>query len=765
MQGTEPIQKLFNLRILLLILITLMLVLLALFPWKTAKYMEQQGSELLREQFSSPIKTEYHQSLKKEKGNPEDILLLAQSMQEKDLWVESTFLLEKKINRSVLTAKQLKKYDLILLHNDIKAFHASSSLIKNNEKLKITVRKHLQKLEEDQGFNFSELQILAETSADFGLFPLAIHWYYQLANSNSIYQSQWLAEAGRWANQSTDYAAAAKAFKSAGEALNQPSNINKYTNDWLNAAINANQLEQIKPFFSKVVQQPPPSFQAVEQLANLSSQAGFYGIASQLFFHLAQCDHIKAKQRWYEKASHWSMEAEQYDTAADYLIKAGKVTNNATDQWVIQQRLITVYIKGKKPKLALDTLLAILKKNPKNHNLFDRAVYLALENNNIKMARLVNKKYLQIAPRSVDALGHQVDIEIKAEQYAEAIHFLKKIIKIIPKSLASRQQWAELEAQQGHYQVALTLWQRIYKTTNHPKHLQKVIQAAQLALEKEGLNTLLQIARQHELPVQAVYDVFFHLVNSKQKNMADKFLSQYLTIHNNTEKELFETLAKWYSGEKRYTEALQTWSHIETQFGPNSRSSLHKFELLWALKQIRKAHQLWVENKQQWSETANTRQLALMAEIAWQYKQTKTALSYYNKLLQRPYKRSAKEHELQYMRVAILNEKLGKLNLALSTYRKGFIKTGRTNLLINGLQLSFDRSDSRNFTRLITLAKKHKRQFRSKSRYWLLQAAYAQRNKNYRTALNYYKTVLSLRPKSREARAGIKAIRKYLRST
>jgi tetratricopeptide (TPR) repeat protein len=227
---------------------------------------------------------------------------------------------------------------------------------------------------------------------------------------------------------------------------------------------------------------------------------------------------------------------------------------------------------------------------------------------------------------------------------------------------------------------------------------------------------------------------------------------------------LFETLAKWYGGEKRYTEALQTWEHIETQFGHNSSSGLHKFELLWALKHIRQAHQLWVVNKQEWREKANARQLALMAEIAWLYKQTKTALSYYNQLLQQRYKRSAKEYELQYMRVALLNQKLGRTSIALSTYHQGFIKTRHTNLLINGLQLSFDRGDMRNFTRLTTLAKKYKRQFKSKSRYWLLQAAYAQRNKNYRTALNYYKTVLSLRPKSREAKTGITAIRKHLRS-
>ena len=88
------------------------------------------------------------------------------------------------------------------------------------------------------------------------------------------------------------------------------------------------------------------------------------------------------------------------------------------------------------------------------------------------------------------------------------------------------------------------------------------------------------------------------------------------------------------------------------------------------------------------------------------------------------------------------------------------MKTRNTNLLINALQASFDNKDNHGFNKLSKLAKRHESLFRSKPRYWLLQASYAQRNKHYRTALRYYKKLLKLKPKSKEAIKGIKAIKR-----
>lgn len=763
MQNPKPIKKLFNLRILLLIVTMLTLLLLALFPWKTAKYMEQQDANLLREQFSSRLKTQYHQVLRQSKNNNDNILLLAQAMKEKGMRQTSRDLLEQKINVATLTPQQSKQYDLILLHNYISAYHASYDLIRDTSILKFKVRKQLQQLEKHNQLTNSELQTLAEISADFGLLPLAVKHYYQLANNKGSYQSQWYAEAGRWANQSAHYASAANAFKLAGNSLPQNTIYNKYTNNWLIASIKANQREKIKPFLQKIKQQAPKSLKKIEAFANISHQAGFYDISSQLFHYLAQHDTVAQKQRWYEKASYWSAKAEHYDTAARYLVNAEEITNNANEKWVIKQRLIDIYIKGGKPKLALSILLPLLKTTPKNYTLSHKAIHLALSTKNIEFARYLNKNHLKNSKNSLNALNNQVKIEIEDEKYAQAIYYIKKIIKITPNSIKPRLQWAQLEAHEGNYQLALELWQWVYSMSNKSEHLEKVIQLAQLNIKKSGLKTLQKISLQQDLPKQAIYDVFFHLVNSDQKKSAEQFLSHYLDTHN-SERDLLETLAKWYSGNKHYTKSLKTWNKIEKYFGKTRRTGLNKFELLWSLKHKRQAHQLWVENKKKWNKHVNSRQLSIMAEIAWHYQHKEAALYYYNRLTNEHYKHALKDRVLQYTRIAILNKKLGRERTALSAYRKGFIKTRRTELLIKGLQLSFDLNDRYNFERLTKLAKKHKRLFRSKSRYWLLQAAHAQQHEQYNTALKHYKTVLSLRPKSSEARSAVKAIKQHLSS-
>jgi predicted Zn-dependent protease len=763
MQQSNTQKKLFNLPILLLIITILLLLLFALFPWTTAQYMDQQTPDLLREQFSSSLKTKYYQILKDSVTDKKNILEVASSLRKKGLWQASTHLLTKKLVFLKLNEVQKRQYNLMLLANSIDAYHKASGLTQDNRQVLFKVRQQLQKLEHYNDFSQTELQTIAKTSADFGLLPLSVTFYYRLANQSAIDRSQWFSEAGKWANQSGDYSEAAKAFKLAGESLNPTANFNQYTEKWLTAMIKSNQFGEIKSFFSKIKNNIPTSLKAVEKLANIAIQAGFYHTSSYLFTYLALHDQISQKQRWYEKASYWSFKAENYHHAAKHLIKAEQITNSDKDRWAIQQRLIDIYVKGKKPEQALTVILPMLKKTPENRELADKAIQIALENKKISIAREFNQAYLKNNPHSLNALNNQIEIEMLDKKYVTAIHYIKRVINIMPNAIKPRQQWAQLEEHEGNYQLALELWQWIYKISKQPKHLQKMIQLAQGNIKKEGLETLQQIALQQELPRQAVYDVFFHLVNSEKKKSGEQFLKHYLDTHQ-TDKKLLETLAQWYAGENRYKKSLRTWQQMEKKFGSNNTSTLNRFELHWLLRHKRKAHQLWLKNKQQWMKKTNSKQLSMMADVAWQYQHKKIALFYYKKLINKKYKRSSKEWALQYSRIAILHEKLGHHKTALSTYRKGFIKTLKKDLLINGLQLSFGRYDKKNFKRLTALAKKHKRKFRSNSRYWLLQAASAQRDKHYKTALRYYRKVLLLRPRSREARRAVRSIKKHLKN-
>ncbi len=757
MQISNTPKKLFNLPVLVLITISLLFLLFVLFPWKTLTYLNFQNTTLLKEQFSSRLKTKYYLMLNSENISNSDIITLSQTLRDEGLWKYSSMLLKKKININKLNKQQHQQYMMILLDNYVDAYHASVNK-KERIFLKNKVRSQLINIEDFTHLSNQELQTLAELSSDFGLYPLASKFYYQLANKNTTYRSQWFAEAGKNFNQSEDYKSAAEAFKLAGNFVNTEIIYNEFTNDWLTALVKSNQLDQVALFIDNFKQQLPKSHKAIETIANIAIQAGFPEQASYFFAYLAKNDPLW-QQRWYEKAAYWASNAENYEDAATYLINAEKITTSDNEKWYIKQRLIDIYVKAKMPEKALALILPLIENNPKNLKLLDQAIDISLKNKNLATARKLNKLYLSQNPDSINALNRQVNIEAFDKNYKQAINYIKRVVRITPNKLEPREQWANLAEQEGNKDTATDLWQWIYKYSNNDKHLKKLISTAQANINGNGLAVLQKIAREESLPKQAAYDVFFHLIRKNKKTLGEKFLTSYLS-HHKPDRSLLKILAKWYSGERRYTLSLKTWNKIEQKYGTTRTTSLNKFELFWLLNKKRKAYRLWLKNKTSWNKKANRRQLSIMAEIAWRYKHYRQSLSYYKRLINNKYKRPLRERIFQYMRIALLQKKLGKPKSALATFRKGFINTSSLTLLINGLQLSFDRHDEYYFKSFTKLAKKHKNKVKLSSRYWLLQAAHAQRNKSYKTALRHYKRVLSLKPKSREARLGIRAIRK-----
>jgi len=270
---------------------------------------------------------------------------------------------------------------------------------------------------------------------------------------------------------------------------------------------------------------------------------------------------------------------------------------------------------------------------------------------------------------------------------------------------------------------------------------------------------LQNLAQAGELPQQAVYDVFYHLVNSGKTKQAIGFLQEYVSSHK-PNKALYSTLAKWLSSQKQYMASLQTWEELEKHFGVSKESSLSRFELYWLLNKKKSAYKLWVKNRKAWGQKVETRYLSIMAEIAWQHKYTRSALAYYSRLLKKRYRRSAQARELQYMRVSILQERLGRNAQALSTLAKGVIKTKSRKLLLRGLQLSFDQHDDANFERFVSLSEKYNTGIENTSRYWILLGAYDQKYGQLDTALQYFQRALAINPGAKDAFIGVKAIQK-----
>jgi hypothetical protein len=758
MNRTDSSQKLFNAPALLLIAAVLIAFLVLLFPWKDADYLGQQESGALKEQFSNRLQAELHQMLNKPDAPANDVLTLAQSLSRKGLWESSEQLLSQKIDTNALSDLQQKQLATIQLRNYLDAYYTASAGGTDIKEQRIDVRRHLQFLEDYQDLAPNELKALAKASTDFGLLPQAVKIYYRLAEIDPERQAEWLAEAGRWAGHAGDPVSAAKAFKAASDAATDKGRFNVYIYAWLSAAAKAGQQDEVKAFLTQSQHQLPESPKNLQKLAEASLQAGLPESASDLFAHLAKRDTPENAQRWYEKAAHWAAETKSYRNASYYLQQAEQRATNENDRWLIHQRQIEVYVKDKHPDKALVIITPMIQQHPDSLELLKKGTEIALLEKNLPLARDWNQSYLKQKPDEIDAIIAQVDIETLDEDYPQAIDYVKRAIKIKPKDLKLRERWAFLEETQGNEALAMRLWQWIYQQSGDPKHQNQVVRLAQADLDGEGLAFLVKLSRQQALPKQAVNDIFFFLSKKGDKQAAEKFLSAYLKLHG-PDRELSETLAKWYGGEKRYAAALKIWQQLTQQYGDRTVYSLTRFELHWALDQKDSAYRLWRQHKQAWQTSASLPQLGIMAEVAWTYKHDQDALGYYQQLLSKQDKRDVKERILYHTRIALLFDRLGQHPQAVAAFKRGFMETADTDLLLSGLQASFDMKDGRGFTALLALAKEQSTRFAKEPRYWLLQAAYANQQQDYNTAASFYQRVLALDANSKDALAGLEAIR------
>ena len=752
--------KLFTLELLLLILGIVLLIMLALFPWESAYYLNNQKVPVLKEQFSSRINTFYYQMLGTANPTAEDVINLARSLTNKSLWEKSENLLSKKLVTKKLEGELVQEYEFVTLNNRMGKYYESQD-DEEQISLKYEIRQQLIELSKFKKISNALLLKLAESSKAFGLLPLSSKFYENLAQNKLQDKATLYGIAGDLATQSRyDNKAVILYKKALGTAYSKPQ-LRLYTKKWLTALGRAGQFLEIEKFFNQVKQKPDQYQNNIEIIARESANLGYPQIATYLFQFLAKNSPVNQQQAWYEKASHWSSVASNDDEAINLLLSAKSSENNTkeSEQWVINQALIDLYIKGDKADEALNLILKSIKLFPNDQRLIDKAVYVSLKERKIDTARNINLSYLKTNPKSLSALIRQAKIELVGKQYNQAVFYVKRTLKEFPDNLASQKLWADIEVARDNYDFALDKWSWIYQQEKTAVNKQRLIGVAQANLNKKSLDVLIKLSQAGDLPRQAVYDVFYYLLNNNNKKQAISFLQNYLSSHK-PDKALYITLAKWLSAGKEYSASLRTWKDIDKIFGASKVSSLSQFELYWLLGKKKSAYKLWLKNKKFWDKEISTRHLSIMAEIAWQYKYRKSAAAYYSRLLKRRYQRSRRVRELQYMRLSILQEDLGQNSLALSTLSQGVKRTKSSSLLLRGLQLSFDLSDDINFEHFISLANRYKTGVERLSRYWVLLAAFDQKYGLFNSSFEYYQRALAINSASRDALNGINAIKK-----
>jgi len=281
-------KKLFKPQILILILVILTVFLLALFPWKTAHYLNSYEATVLKDQFSSRLKTKYYQLLSKKNISAIEVLFHAQTLANKSLWIYSRDLLNKKLLLSQLNKDQLKDYELVVLNNNIGLYYESKN-DKERQKLKQSIRQQLLKITRFNDFSTKSLQHLARYGTAFELYLLASKLYEKLAYKSLRLKPQWFAQAGKLANQGGDDVKAASLFKSALNSTKSVKNSNIYIESWLSALIRAKQFSDIKAFLNTVKEKPNQYLYNLGTIAKVSAESGYPSIASYLFKHLGPC--------------------------------------------------------------------------------------------------------------------------------------------------------------------------------------------------------------------------------------------------------------------------------------------------------------------------------------------------------------------------------------------------------------------------------------------------------------------------------------------
>ena len=105
----SPTPKLFNLPVLLLITVVLIGFLLLLFPWKSANFLSSQEPSNLKEQFSSRLLAEYHETLRTPDIANNEVLAFSSQLTKKGLWKQSGVLLKEKLDLPTLSTRQKKQ--------------------------------------------------------------------------------------------------------------------------------------------------------------------------------------------------------------------------------------------------------------------------------------------------------------------------------------------------------------------------------------------------------------------------------------------------------------------------------------------------------------------------------------------------------------------------------------------------------------------------------------------------------------------------------
>jgi hypothetical protein len=731
----------FSLPMVILLIGVVGLILLLLYQQSSKQFIPGQSSELLKQQYADRRQAEFQQMLHaQEVVIPDAVLKLATELAENGYGQESEQLLTEKLPYPA-PSEVAQPVAELRLKNSLTAYYtANLAGDKDVPARLLDVRARLQSLGDPQQVDVETLASLAKQCADFGLLPQAASLYANLALRDGSKQSEWWAEAAKWASQGGDELSAETYLHNALQQATDPNAVRLYTYAWLKQAIKAGKQQEVEAQMRETAPQLANTSADLQQLASISEALGRPELTSDLYASIAEQD-APNRQKWLEKTAYWAERAELYPKAATTLQQALDVTTSPSEIHALNMRLLELWMKAKQPAQAVNIAQRLLDPQTGDWDLLEKGINVALAAKDISQAQDWNKRFLEFNPNDAKAYLRQTDIEILAKDFPEAAKYIKEAVRLDPDNTLMRERWAYIAERNGDKSVAMDLWQWLYEHTGDAKFRRNLVQTAHGSQEGRGLDYLVQMAQTQTLPSATVMSVFSALA-AKSPEQGESFMRDYLERNHVTDMSLWQYLSDWQLGQQRLDQALDTWQRAEASVGASAQTRLARLQILWQLQQPEQAGAILASLDDQQVEAATPYQLEILSELSWQQKDYAHAVAWYSRLLERAKPDTAMASRvLWYSRIAEAYKATGQLDAALQTLQTAWQGTQQPELLLNALQMAIEAKQPDVANQWVALAEQGEN-FELQGRYWLLRAQLASQQNQTEQARQFYQHLL-----------------------
>lgn len=731
------------------LVVVIVLVLGFLYQNASQIFPANQAAQDLKNQLANRWQADFQQMLRDDNAKPEQVLQLAEQLSTSGYWSESAQLLASKMLDPQFAQVDIRKLAELRLQNSLNAYYvANEKKAEDSVDKLLEVRKQLQVLGDLKPVDATKLQALAKQSVDFNLWEQAAKLYAQLAATDPKQAGDSWSQAAKWASQAGDDAGAEGYWAKALQSATTEDEKKLYQYAWMEQALKVGQSEAIATQLGKAaLEENYYADEDLTKLATISQQLTQPELTSQLYARLAQRDKAN-QQKWLEKAAYWAMQAGLPTKAAPLLEQAVAVANVPTENHALKVRLLDTWMQAKQPVKALAVAKQLLDPQNPDTGLLDKSIQTAIAAKAVPEARDWNKQYIALHPQEAESLLRQADIEYLAKDYTQALAYTKEAVRLDPENVALRERWAYLAERAGDRQVAMDLWDWLYKRTGKAKYQRNRIYLAQASMHPanggnaSGLDSLIQQAQEQPLPTKTIASVF-SVLTKKSAEDAEHFMLNYLTQHAIPDLTLWKYLADWQVGQKRLAQAQATWEQYETKFGPNNAARLAKLQVLWELKQTDKAKELVAQLDTQALQELTPYQLEILAELSWQAKDYVKAQDYYTRLVASiNAKTPAATSSAYYQRLAATQKEQGDDPGALSTLQQAWQLTQNPTVLLDAVQLALEAQQMAKAQDLLQLAQPRAAEFDLQARYWLLRGQLALAQQQPEQAKAYYQHLL-----------------------